>query len=242
MEELQSMGLTAVQHTSAPRPGRRFEPTHEATLDNDAIAACGALPGAHRGVIVVREMTGPIGIPDFTAMVGGADALEARSQLDVRPILNRLDAAVVAATSTKVPKTVDGIAQALGCPVSTVARRLSGLLDRGALHRLREYRYVRPEALQPAGRIYAIEAKVRDRVSATHQARAYLAWADSYVIVFGPLGHGPLELVTAAVHADRAGLMVAGAWIVRPRISKRMSGLRFWASEHFFAATRRSQG
>lgn len=232
------VALTAVRHTSAPRPGRRFEPIHEAALHSDAVAASGALPGAHRGVIVVREMTGPIGIPDFTAMVGGADALQLRSELDVPPILNSLDASIISVTAAKVPKTVDSIAHSLGWPTSTVIRRLPGLLDRGALHQVRESRYIRPEALQPAGRVYAIEAKVRDRVAATNQARAYLTWADSYVLVLGPLGRGPLELVTAAVHADRGGLVVAGKWIVRPRISKRSSALKFLASEHFFAATR----
>jgi hypothetical protein len=228
----------AVRHTSAPRPGRRFEPTHEVALHSDAVAASGALPGAHRGVIVVREMTGPIGIPDFTAMVGGAEALQLRSQLDIPPILNSLDASIIAVTAARVPKTVDGIAQSLGWSTSTVIRRLPRLLDCGALQQVGESRYVRPAALQPAGRVYAIEAKVRDRVAATNQARAYLAWADSYVLVLGPLGRGPLELVTDAVRADRGGLVVAGKWIVRPCISKRSNALRFLASEHFFAATR----
>jgi hypothetical protein len=230
------VGLTAIQHTSAPRPGRRFEPTHEAALESDALAACGSLPGAHRGVIVVREMAGPIGIPDFTAMVGGSDALQARSRLDVPPILNETDAAIVAVASARIPKTVDGLAQALGWPVTTVARRVPGLLSRGALLRPKGDRYLRPEALQPAGRIYAIETKVRDRVAAVNQARAYLSWADSYVLVMGQLGRGPLDLITTAVRADNGGLVVAGTWIRRPRLSKRNSRHRVWAAEHFFAA------
>ena len=228
--------LTAVQETSAPRPGRRFEPIHEAALERDALAACSTLPGAHRGVIVVREMTGPIGIPDFTAMVGGSEAMEARSHLGVPPILHETDAAIVAAASAKVPKTVENLAQFLGWPVPTVERRIPGLLSRGALFEPRTDRYRRPEALQPAGRIYAVEAKVRDRVAAVYQARAYLSWADSYVLVMGELGPRPLESVTRAVHADNGGLMVGGTWVVRPRLSKRNNGHRLWASEHFLAA------
>jgi hypothetical protein len=233
--------MTAVQYTSAPRPGRRFQPIHESVLDEDALSACSALPGAHRGVIVVREMTGPIGIPDFTAMVGGSDALHARSRLDVPPILSEADAAIIAAASAKVPNTVGILAQSLGWPVSTIERRIPGLLSRGALLMPKSGRYVRPEALQPGGRIYAIEAKVRDRGAAINQARVYLSWADSYVLVMGQLGPGPLALVTTAVQADRAGLVVQGNWIVRPRLSKRNSGHRLWASEHFFAAAGGSQ-
>lgn len=108
--------------------------------------------------------------------------------------------------------------------------------DRGALLFTRDGRYLRPEPLQPAGRLYAIEAKVRDRVAAVYQARNYLSWADSYVLVMGELGPGPLESVTRSVLLDKGGLMVAGAWIVRPRLSKRNDGHRLWASEHFYAA------
>jgi hypothetical protein len=228
--------MTAVQHTTVPRPGRRFQPIHEAELYEDALTTCSTLPGAHRGVIVIREMTGPIGIPDFTAMVGGSDALEARSRLDVPPIVNETDAAIIAATSAKIPKTVGALAWSLGWPISTVARRVPGLADRGALWTPKSDRYLRPEALQPAGRLYAVEAKVRDRVAAVYQARTYLSWADSYVLVMGELGPGPLELVTQAVRVDDGGLVIAGTWIVRPRLSKRNGGHRFWASEHFFAA------
>lgn len=230
------MALTAVQHTSAPRHGRRFEPTHETALHEDALAACGTLPGVHRGIIAVKEMTGPIGIPDFTAMVGGKEALRERSLLDVRPILNEVDAAIVAASSPRVARTVEVLAGLLGWPVATVARRISGLEDRGALLRAHNGRYFRPEPLQPTGRLYAIEAKVRDRVAGVYQARNYLSWADSYVLVMGELGSGPLESVKRSVLSDKGGLMVAGTWIVRPRLSKRNEGHRLWASEHFYAA------
>lgn len=90
----EDMTLTTVQSTSAPRDGRRFEPIHELALDGDALAACGSLPGSHRGVFVVREMTGPIGIPDLTALVGDLSLLRARLALGVKPVLDQLDAAI----------------------------------------------------------------------------------------------------------------------------------------------------
>lgn len=191
--------------------------------------------------MAVREMTGPIGIPDLTAMVGGSCALGARMRLDVPPILNQLDAAIVASASAKTPKSVDALARSLGWPVGTVHRRVPRLLECGALIVRSDLRYVRPVALESMGRIYAIEAKVRDRVAALNQARTYAAWADSYVLVIGPLQRTPLALLTEDVKADRGGLMVGGEWVVRPRIAKHDRAKRLWASEHFFAAIRRCQ-
>jgi hypothetical protein len=81
------VALTAVQDTRAPRAGRRFAPSHELALHGDAIAACEGLPGAHRGVFVVREMAGPVGVPDFTVLVGDLQPLHARLALDVPPVL-----------------------------------------------------------------------------------------------------------------------------------------------------------
>ena len=166
------MTLTTVQSTSAPRAGRRFEPTHELALDGDALAACGSLPGSHRGVFVVREMTGPIGIPDLTALVGDLSLLRARLALGVKPVLNQLDAAIVASASVNMPRASGAMAKALGWSTETVIRRLPGLVRTGALLTVRPDRYVRPAALRPLGRLYAIEAKIRDRGAAIQQARS----------------------------------------------------------------------
>jgi hypothetical protein len=77
-----------IAELAGPRPGSRFEPTHELALHEDALAACASLPGSHRNVFAVREMVGPIGIPDLTALV--ADLALVRIRLAV---LNQLDAA-----------------------------------------------------------------------------------------------------------------------------------------------------
>jgi hypothetical protein len=88
--------LTTAQHTSAPSSGRRFEPTHELALHEAALAACASLPGSYRGVWVVREMTGPIGTPDLTALVADLSLLRSQLAIEVQPVLNELDAAIVA--------------------------------------------------------------------------------------------------------------------------------------------------
>jgi hypothetical protein len=235
----QSMSVTTtIQDTNAPRPGRRFEPTHERALHEDALAACAALASGNRGILVVREMAGPIGVPDMTALVADPVALQARLALDVEPLLNQVDAAIVASAKVNGPRSSRALARALSWPGETVARRIPRLLRAGALISVRPDRYVRPAALSSVGQLYAVEAKVRDRRAAIQQARTYSAWADSYVLVMGPLGAQTLRLLLDDVNADRAGLMVAGKWIRRPVMSPLTPARRFWSAEHFVAAIR----
>lgn len=228
--------MIAVQETGAPRPGRRFEPTHELALHEHAMSVCAQLPGAHRGALVVREMAGPIGIPDFTVLIGETDRLHARLSLDVAPVLNQLDAGIVAVANPRVARSASALARALNWSVQTVMRRLPGLLRSGALVATRPDRYVRPSALGPLGRLYAVEAKVSDRQAAVQQARAYSSWTDGYVLVMGPLGRAPLSSLLDEVDADRGGLVVDGRWLRRPVLGRLDPARRLWSAEHFVAA------
>lgn len=228
--------LTAVHDTSAPRAGRRFQPAHELALHDVAISACAKLPGAHRGAYVVREMAGPVGIPDFTVLIGDLGLLAARLALDVPPVLNQLDASIVAAASAKVARSPEALARTLGWGVETITRRLPALVRSGALIVARPDRYVRPLPLGPIGRLYAVEAKVRDRQAAVQQARAYSAWTDAYVLVMGPLGQSPLQSLLDEVDIDHGGLVVDGRWLRRPVVRTLDPVRRLWSAEHFVAA------
>jgi hypothetical protein len=232
--------MASFQFTSSPRAGRLFVPTHELALHDDARAACTALPGSGRGVSVIQEMAGPIGIPDLTALVGNPAALQARLALHVAPILNQLDAAIVATTPTRSPRSSEAMARILGWPEQILARRLPRLVDHGAVTLMDADRYLRPPEIRPLGRIYAVEAKVSNRGAAIQQARAYSAWADSYVLVMGPLSPRPLEILLDGVDADKGGLMVNGRWLRRPVIRPLSPVRRLWAAEHFVAAMKNS--
>jgi hypothetical protein len=234
----EGVAFATIHETENPRAGRRFEPTHELALHDGALFACRSLPGAHQGVVVIREMVGPIGIPDLTALVGKPAVLQQRLDLPVPPLLNRLDAAIVAVAAPRLSRDLSAIAASLGWPVTTIERRVPALLDVGALRETRPGRYVRPSALQPTGRLYAIEAKVRDRSAAVQQGRSYSVWADSYVIVIGALGARPLDALMADVSADSAGLLVDGRWLSRPVIRSLGVARRMWAAEHVVAALR----
>jgi len=168
----------AIQATSSRRAGRRFVPVGELSLEPDALRVCGSLPGARRGVLVVREMTGPIGIPDFTALVGPSEELRARLGLDVPPIINRVDASVVAACKVVTVRASRAIVQSLGWPFRVVEPRLTALVESGALNEVRPDRFVRRPELGPLGRIYAVETKVKDRGAGTAEAQVDRQRAD----------------------------------------------------------------
>lgn len=225
-----------VIHTARPRAGRRFEPIQELELEDDALRAASALPGAHRGLIVLKEMAGPFGVPDLLAIVGDLGILQARQELSVPALLNQVDAGVVSAATPQAPRSPDTLAKRVGWSVETVRRRLPMLVRSGALVQVGRDSYVRPPDLQPIGRLYAIETKMREWKRAIRQARTYNLWCDSYVIVMASLGATSLTQVAEAVAHDGGGLMVAGHWLQRPRIGKRSAAQRLWGSEHLVAA------
>lgn len=223
-------------HAGRPRAGRRFEPIHELELSDDALAAARSLPGAHRGVRILLETAGPFGVPDLLAVVGAPNVLEERLMLDVPPLLNQVDAGVVAAAAPSAPRTAATLARRVGWPVETVTRRLPQLLRTRALLRAGRTTYVRPAALCPVGRLYAVEAKVTDWRKALRQVRTYNVWCDSYVIVMPTLGPGSVAGLIEAVSADGGGVMLGGKWVTRARLSRRSGAQRLWGSEHAIAA------
>jgi hypothetical protein len=204
-------------------------------LSGDALRAAQTLPNAYRGVWVLLENPGPFGVPDMLAIVGPHELLEARLALSVPPLLNQIDAGVVASAAVRAPRSVDALAARVGWPVGSVARRLPYLVRTGALEEVGTNRYVRPEALRPIGRLYAIEAKVKDWRRAVKQARRYGAWCDGYVIVMPQLGPSSSAAVTQTAADDGGGLILDGRWVRRPRIRPRPLAQRLWGSEHAIA-------
>jgi hypothetical protein len=223
--------------TANPRPGRRFEPSREQALHGPAIMAARSLPNARVGLTVVRELPGPIGIPDFTAMVGGADRVLARQLSGIAPIRNEIDAGIVAALNPTLGRTAEWVARQMGWPQATVQRRLAPLERQRAIIGLGGNRFVRNTYLGPLGRIYAIEAKVDDWGAALRQVRTYRVWADSYVLVMGPLTERVLSRLVPEVHHDRGGLVVDGRWLLRPRLGLVAPARRIQAAEAFAEST-----
>ena len=230
--------MASVVPTTRPRPGRRFEPIQELALRDAALEACRCLPDAQAGLLVISEMTGPIGVPDFVAVVGDPGALNKRCCSSIPPLLNEVDAGVVAVSSDRVGRSERALAERLGWPESTVARRLPSLLRVGAMIEVKPGRYVRAPELRPLGKLFAVEAKVRDANRALRQARCYNVWADGYVLIMGPLSPGVRTRLCSEVRTDRAGLVVGGRWYARPRPRVGGAARQLWAAEHVVAALR----
>jgi hypothetical protein len=236
---VEAMMSVRVKESKRPRAGRRFLPVAEKELRSDAVRAARGLPGAHRGLSVFEEVAGPFGIPDFLAAVGPRSLLRRRAALRVPPLLNEVDAGIVARASVRLGKSAEALAEQLGWGVETVERRLTGLLRSGALTDLGAGRYVRPAALAPIGRLYAVETKIRDFRRALRQARTYALWCDNYVIVMPALSDASLGDAVHAVARDRGGLVVDGRWVQRPGGRRIPPAPRLWGSEHLVAATMR---
>ncbi|WP_152030867.1 hypothetical protein [Agromyces aureus] len=223
--------------TSAPRPGKRFEPIHERQLHEIAVRASESLPGAARGLVVVPEFAGPIGVPDFTAFVGKTTSLLARQRSSVPPVINELDAGVLTVAHVGRALHVEELAQALAWPEATIAGRAKRLVATGALIDQGGGRYVRPSVIAPRGRLYAIEAKIEDWRSALRQVRTYRVWADAYVLVMTGVSERSAQNLLAEVLRDKGGLILDGQWIARPRLGEVKARRRLQAAELFAAAT-----
>jgi hypothetical protein len=215
-----------------------FVPTHELALTGPALDACMTLPAAHTGVLVIKELSGPLGVPDFTALVGSRRALDARLACDVPPLLNRIDAAVVSVLSPALSRSIDAIAKCLQWPVDTIERRLPRLRKLRAVSEGSNGGFIRTPELVPAGRLYAVEAKVGNYTAGINQVRSYSVWADGYVLVMSRLGPKALMSATKRIDSDKGGLFVEGRWICKPRIRQVSKQYRLWATEHFVAGLR----
>jgi len=237
---VEQMTNVRVNESKRPRAGRRFSPVAEKELRSDALRAAHGLPGAHRGMSIYGEVAGPFGIPDFLVVVGPRSLLRHRTALSVPPLLNEVDAGIVARASIRLGRNAETLAEQLGWEVGTVERRLPGLVRSGALTDLGAGRYVRPAALAPIGRLYAVETKIRDFRRALRQARTYALWCDNYVIVMPALSEAALGGAIDAVARDRGGLVIKGRWVQRPGGRRIPPAPRLWGSEHLVAATMRA--
>lgn len=215
------------------RPGRRFTAVEERELYPALRDLASRLPKASGGIVVIAEMTGPTGLPDLVA-VPVTPRLEQRLQLATPPLLSWPHARLAAACSPVRPFSLQTLARRTGEDEHAIRRRAQQLVRMGALLPIRSG-YVRASALDPIGRIYALEAKVDDWSAGLGQALRYGSWADASAAVLGKLPKDPSRAVDQARHLG-LGLALGATWLVRPRVRRLAFAKRFWASEHVVAA------
>jgi hypothetical protein len=221
-----------------PRHGRRFEPGDELEVLQSATAICSDLRGFSTASFVVAEMTTPLGVPDLTVVVPAKEALARRLAHEAPPILNRVDAAIVASVPRGRGLSMLSIAKRTQLPPDTIRRHVERLSNTATLTLAPSKAIVRPAALAPVGRIIAVEAKVRDWRKGLAQADTYALWADGSVLVLGRLATASKPAAIAMARQRGIGLVVDSKWLVWPRIHPPGARDRLWASEHLIRALR----
>jgi hypothetical protein len=214
--------------------GRLFEPRQEAALLPDVEHLARGFSKPDHLTILVRELVVPFGVVDLAALVVGAGALLARVRLGVPPILNELDAAIVAALGARRPNKIPTVARRLGWTVDTVLRRLPALRRSGAVRQVGRGSLLRADGLEPLGELVALEAKVRDWRGALHQAKTYGLWCDRAVGVLSePVSSW--DEVADAFRSARVGLALRREWAVKPVRRHLPAYRRLLGSEAFLA-------
>lgn len=217
--------------------GRRFEPQAELILHELARPAAASLPGVADEVLLIPEMPGPLGLPDFIALAGGQGWLLARHASGVQPILAEADCCVLAMLHPGQPLSSATVARRMGWPLSALAPILARLEKIGAVETTSGGAHTVNPALVPHGSVFALEAKLKNWQKAVLQGRAYRSWADNYVVLLGELGRVAEQRAAERVARDGAGLYSSSGWIVRPRMRRPAPAKRLWGYEHLYAAT-----
>jgi len=217
------------------RGGKRFTPLAELDLSPVLRDLAARLPGATSGVIVISEMAGPTGLPDLVALPI-TPRLESRLALACPPVLAWGDARLAATCSCSRALSERALARRLDIPETAIRRRARRLERQGALLPANRG-WVRAKALEPVGRLYALEAKVNDWNAGLGQALRYGSWADASAAVMAQLPRDPTPAIALAFQLG-LGLALGPRWLVRPKVRRLTLAHRLWASEHVIAALR----
>lgn len=229
------MPALTVHETTSGRAGRRFEAIDERSLHEQAVAAASSLPGAAAGVLLIPEMTGPIGIPDFLAVVGGRERIAQRVASGIPAITGELECAILACLFPRRPRKASSIATELQLADSYVQGKLTALARVGAVIPVGGS-YTRAAALTPGGTLYAIEAKLKDWRRGVRQARGYRTWVNNYVLVMGHVTERSRASLLNELGSDKAGLYLDNGWIARPSPVPQPRRRRHLAFEYLAAA------
>ena len=223
-------------HNQISHAGHQFEPRGERALYELASPAALSLPGANKGVVLISEMPGPFGQPDFVALVGGGRWLERRIAAGIPPRLSEAECIVLSALYVERPLSQASLSRRVGWSADVIMPILKKLVSVGALKVTPAGSFLRVRDLEPSGILYALEAKLKSWQRAVLQGRAYRSWADNYVVLLGGVGAVARQRAAETIALDRAGLFVDFEWIVKPKVRKAHPAKRLWGFEHMYAA------
>ncbi|WP_301219392.1 hypothetical protein [Leifsonia virtsii] len=205
-------------------------------LDEPMRSLAARLPGAERGVLVVPEFSGPIGVADMVALVDPREELSLRLEAGIPPVLNLTLATVAAAVSAKRTTTLAAIGNSLQMSERQVSGYVRSLEAQGVIEASGSG-FRRHPRLRPVGRLFAFEAKVSEWRKASHQAVRYASWSDAVAIVLLTVPRDSTDMLAAARRL-RIGVAHGDRWLVQPNLPRRresFTGARLVASERIVA-------
>lgn len=232
-----AVGMSRVRFVAAgsSRGGRRFQPVDELTLHELIEAVASTLPGAG-DVLVVPEMPSPLGLPDFVAVVGAEPWLQKRIAADVTPILSEIECVVLSALSSARPLAIGTLERRIGWTPKDTASVLNRLAKAGAINFTPSGAVIADPAMRPTGRVFALEAKLKEWQRGIQQGRTYRTWANNYVIVLGDVGVVAESRAMTRISEDGGGLYNRSGWLVKPQPRHPSPARRLQGYEHLFAA------
>lgn len=215
--------------------GRPFQPCGEAEVIPGLVAAALARARKDRRLILLSELRGPFGVPDFVILETDDQTLTARMESGVSPLLNQIDAAIVGSLGAKRPRRLSSVARDLGWPERHLAPRANELCRSGVISQVQPGSFIRLAALKPLGHLAVYEAKVDKWRRGLLQASTYATWADSATLAIARLPRDPAPAVDLATEL-RVGLIADGSWRLRAERQSLSRAMRLWASEHVVAS------
>jgi hypothetical protein len=221
--------------TKFVRQGVRFEPVHEQRLHQAAIDAA-HVEARNAPLLLVAEMVAPLGIPDFSGLVGDTSKLDERLEAGLPPVRNRIDAALLASLAAGRPQSIERLSSQLGWPRPTLERRLDVLQRRGYVSAGRSGSFVRHASLQSLGKMIAVEAKIRDWRKALRQAHNYGVWADLSIVVLTDVPSASMTALKGEATELGLGVYVDNVRLTAPRLQHPSRAFRILAAECLVAA------
>lgn len=221
--------ITMIELSDAEPSSTRFAPVLEQELLPALRHLAHRLPGATASLVLAPEFRGARGVVDLLAVTGALRGLAERAGAGPPFYTSESASSALALLSERQTRSAAQVARRLGVSDERVEVRMNALIRSGAV--LRDGRgYRRRGGLAPAGRAYALEAKVNDWRRGLAQALRYSTWADASAVV---LLREPVEMAAVAERFSdlRVGLAVGSRWVIRPRLQRPMPGRRLALAE-----------
>jgi len=231
--EVDSFGRISLPE-SLTRAGRPFAPGLERELEPDLRAAAIKLGGRSGDLVLLPEFPLPVGVPDLVAVSLNQDLFAARLASGIPPILGSRRASVISSCGVRRPASLRLLVSVTGSSEKHTRAIIGELVRAGAITRFGSG-WVRDPALQPLGKVFALEAKVSDWRSGFAQSLRYGVYAQNVTLVVGKLGERASQSAEEACRSHGVGLYIAGRRRVQPRSQVVKLERRFQSSEQVLA-------